>query len=73
MAECELRKANHVDGAPCDGHACIYWRAVEHLDLPETPADGCAVKHFELLAGGNPTLAEWLLSVKDRVERTGEG
>jgi len=73
MGECELRKANHDDGQPCEGDLCTYWRVVEYLDLAEAPFEGCAVQHFGLLAGGNPELAEWLLSVKERVERVQEG
>ncbi len=69
MADCRLRCANGVDGAPCDEGACTYWRVLEHLDRGAVPAPtGCAIQHFGLLDGGDHELAAWLLSVKERVE-----
>lgn len=72
MEECKLRLANGIDG-DCDTGSCTYWRVVEHLDLGvDGPPQGCAVQFFGLLEGGDSDLAAWLLSVKERVERTGQ-
>ena len=70
MDECQLRAVNEVHGVECDGETCTYWRLVEHLDLPAGSQDrsGCAIQHFELLDDGNTGVAEWLLSVKERIE-----
>jgi hypothetical protein len=58
-------------GFACEGEACAYWRLVDHLDLVEgVDKDGCAIQRFELLEGGTP-VAEWLLSVKERLEAQG--
>ena len=64
---CELRIANGIDGQPCDGEDCIYWRVVEHLG--EEKHAGCAIQHFEML--GDSEIAAWLLSVKERLEGQG--
>lgn len=66
---CELRKANDIHGADCDGEACVFWRAVGHLGEPE--GSGCALKHYEML--GDSQMAAWLLSVKERVEKAATG
>ena len=69
--QCELRAALGQPGVDCIGEGCIYWRLVEHLGLVEgVDEDGCAVQHFVLLEGGAP-VAEWLLSVKQRLEAQG--
>ena len=60
---CGLREANDLHNEHCDGEACVYWRAVEHLGEAAQP--GCALQHFELL--GDPGMARWLLSVKERI------
>lgn len=67
--KCEL-KAEHGIDALCDGDVCLYWRAVEHLggDLAST---GCAVQALALLEK-DPEVAEWLLTVKKRVEAQSE-
>lgn len=63
---CRLREHNGVAGYPCDGDRCVYWRLVGHLGIVEGEA-GCAVQYFEML-DGSTEIAEWLLSVKDRIE-----
>lgn len=63
---CDLRKANDIH-AECDGEACVYWRAVGHLDIPQEEA-GCAIRAFRMLDGGQSDVAAWLLSVKERIE-----
>ncbi len=68
MPECELRKANGAAGIGCDEDGCLYWRVLEHLDLPLEAESGCAIQRFGLLAEGDGELASWLLSVKERVE-----
>jgi hypothetical protein len=66
--ECRLRAANGIL-AHCDKKSCTFWRVVDHLDV-DVPvhADGCAIQHFELLGDEGSGIAEWLLSVKQRVE-----
>jgi len=67
--DCKLREAHDQAGVPCDGDACVFWRAVSHVsESGEAPVERCAVEHFELL--GDSGVAQWLLSVKERVERT---
>jgi len=63
--ECDLRTANGEPGVTCDEEACPFWRVVEHVE--GATGNGCAIKHFRLL--GDEKLAEWLLSVKERVEK----
>ena len=63
---CELKHSLGED-VPCDQAECTYWRLVGHLGVAERDS-GCAIQHFQLLDGGRP-IAEWLLSVKERVEQ----
>jgi hypothetical protein len=68
MPECLLRAANGLPGVECDGEECVYWRLVEQLDVDEVPVpQQCAIQHFRLLEGG-ADIAEWLLSVKLRMD-----
>ena len=62
---CELRNANGDASARCEGDECPMWRLVGHVG--EADGDGCAVKHFQLL--GDERVAEWLVSVRDRLQR----
>lgn len=66
---CKL-KATHDVLAHCDEERCVYWQAVDHLDVSAS-ADGCAIQHFRLLGGDGDAVASWLLSVKERVEGAG--
>lgn len=68
---CELKAANGIP-AHCDAERCVYWRVVDHLDL-ETQVNGCAIQYFELLGEDGDSIASWLLSVKERVEREEDG
>ncbi|MCE5202880.1 MAG: hypothetical protein LLG24_01480 [Actinomycetia bacterium] len=73
MSECKLRAACGHHGIPCDEGGCVYWRVVEQLDLGVRESDGCAIQYFELLEGERgQQLAQWLLSVKERVESTAD-
>ncbi len=65
--ECELRKS-HGEHVRCDEGACVFWRAVRHLDDGAVSAAGCAVQHFELL--GDEERVRWLLSVRERWAQT---
>jgi hypothetical protein len=72
MAECQLRRANGDDHVPCDEERCAYWRVAESVGAgDQADGSGCAIQHFQLLEGGRE-VAEWLLSVKQRVESTRE-
>jgi hypothetical protein len=62
---CDLREANGVGGARCDEDSCPFWQLVEHVG--GEVGQGCAIKHHELL--GDEKVAEWLLSVKQRVDK----
>ena len=66
MSDCELRSGNGLEAVQCDEDCCVFWRALRHLGSGE--GNGCAIQHFQLLADDN--IAAWLLSVKERVERT---
>jgi len=70
MDECKLRAANEIHGVECDGQGCMYWRVVEQLDIPVAGGgrSGCAIQYFELLGDDDAGVAQWLLSVKDRIE-----
>ena len=73
MAECALKAVNGQSGVGCAGDECVYWRAVEQLGAGEAAVpQQCAIQHFRMLDGG-AEIADWLLSVKLRVEsdRTG--
>jgi hypothetical protein len=53
----------------CSGDECISRRVLGHLGAPEGP--GCALESFE--TSGDKQMANWLLSVKERVERLEAG
>lgn len=63
---CELRQAVGIQ-AECDGEDCLYWRAIGHLGLAEEDA-GCAIQRLSMLDGCDDEVAQWLHSVKERVE-----
>jgi len=63
---CELKAAHGVYGEPCAGATCLFWRAAGHLG--DVQCEGCAIQHYELL--GDTGIVAWLLSVKQRVERS---
>lgn len=68
MPECLLRATCGIPGVSCDEERCTYWRLVEQIGAAEEPdAQRCAIQHFRMLEGGTE-IAEWLLSVKLRVE-----
>jgi len=62
--KCRLVEANGFPARSCDKGACVFWRAVGHLG--GEPSEGCAIQHYELL--GEEGVAQWLISVKQRVE-----
>ena len=61
---CDLKVANGIHDASCDGSDCVFWRALSHLG--ENEGEGCAIRHYELL--GDSSTTAWLLSVKERLE-----
>ncbi len=68
MPECLLRATCGIPGVLCDEDECVYWRLVEQIGVAEEPdVQRCAIQHFRMLDGG-AGIAEWLLSVKTRVE-----
>ena len=62
---CELRAANGLQSQHCEAEVCIFWRVASHVDGTQS-GEGCAIQHYELL--GDSAVAEWLLSVKERME-----
>lgn len=62
---CDLRAANGEPDARCEAQPCPFWRVVEHVG--DAPGVGCAIKHYQLL--GDDGVAEWLLSVRERLIR----
>jgi len=67
--KCSLREANGLPAGACDKEECVFWRAIDHIG--QEAGEGCAIQHFELL--GQDGIAEWLLSVKDRIEQQALG
>jgi hypothetical protein len=61
----EPESTSTMHGAECAGGECISRRLLGHLGAPV--GAGCAVEHYELL--GDEQMAEWLLSVKERLEK----
>lgn len=66
---CILRTAAGETYALCEGEQCPFWRVVEHVG--DAPGAGCPIKHYQLL--GNDGVAEWLLSVRERLIRLESG
>lgn len=63
---CRLRAGDGVGGVICDAEGCTLWSSHDRLSLFETKSE-CAIRYFQLL-GGDEDLAEWMLSVKDRLD-----
>lgn len=72
MDECTLKRAGGIDGVPCDEDACPFWRLADHVREGGDPHEGCAMEYYSLLDGGD-SVAEWLLSVKERIEALESG
>ena len=70
---CGLRWAANGESVPCDGETCMYWRVLDHVGVEMPDQTGCAVRYFGVLRDGRPEVAEWLLSVKRRVEALDAG
>jgi len=64
---CDLRNANGDADARCEGDECPLWRLAGHVDDQTGSGSGCAVRHYQLL--GDERVAEWLLSVRERLQR----
>jgi hypothetical protein len=69
---CGLLWAASGESEPCRGEACMYWRVLEAVGVEKPDETGCAVRYFALLRDGRPEVADWLLSVKRRVEALDE-
>ena len=65
---CGLRWAADGESVPCDGESCMYWRVLDAVGVEKPDEVGCAVRYFGVLRDGRPEVADWLLSVKKRVE-----
>lgn len=65
---CTLRHVALRQTFECDREACVFWRAVDHLDVAPGEHTGCALEYFALLEGGEEVTA-WLLSLKERLGR----
>lgn len=68
IEECQLRRVAGTGGIVCAKAGCPFWRSDDRLSLiDEHP--GCAIKYFNLLAGGEE-VAGWLLDLRERLETT---
>jgi hypothetical protein len=67
VSRCELDAARGIH-SHCTETECVFWRVTVHLDLVE-PASGCAIQYFELLGEDGAEVAEWLQSVRKRLEQ----
>jgi hypothetical protein len=66
MAQCMLSLANGERDVLCQEEFCLFWRAVDYLDVTQGDWSGCAIQHFALLDAGQE-IAAWLMSAKRRV------
>ena len=66
MAQCMLSLANGERDVLCQEEFCLFWRAVDQLDVAQGEWSGCAIQHFALLDEGQD-IAAWLMSAKQRV------
>jgi hypothetical protein len=61
-----LSLANGEPDVLCEEESCLFWRAMDHLDVAQSEWSGCAIQHFALLDDGQG-IAAWLRSAKARV------
>jgi hypothetical protein len=72
---CKLQKARGID-AWCTREECIYWRLLEPQDVDGLEVKhisnsmGCGLQHYDIISGLTPEMADWLLSMKKRLENT---
>ncbi|MHB9053149.1 MAG: hypothetical protein ACYC5F_04060 [Thermoleophilia bacterium] len=66
---CHLHAANGID-AWCTRERCIYWRLLESQDVDASNVKGCGLQHYQVIESVTPEMAEWLLSMKKRLENT---
>jgi len=64
---CHLQAALGID-AWCTRERCIYWRLLEAQDVEISSNVGCGIQHHQLVERLTPEMAEWLLSMKKRLE-----
>jgi hypothetical protein len=67
--KCELQKARGLD-AWCSHDSCIYWRLLEPQDVDTSNIAGCGLQHHGMLEHLTPEMADWLISMKKRLENT---
>lgn len=67
--KCKLHKANGIE-AWCTRANCIYWRLLQSQDVDIGNDVGCGLQHYKIVDDLSPEMAEWLLSMKKRLENT---
>lgn len=72
--KCHLHEANGLE-AWCSRESCIYWRLLEPLDVDADSIgisndEGCGLQHYRIVENLSPEMAQWLLSMKKRLENT---
>jgi hypothetical protein len=66
---CRLHAARGIE-AWCTREHCIYWRLLQAQDVELSNEQGCGLQHYHLVEGLSPDMAEWLLTMKKRLENT---
>lgn len=67
--KCKLHGANGIE-AWCTRDSCIYWRLLKTQEVDVSNDIGCGLEHYKIIGGLTPEMAEWLLSMKKRLENT---
>lgn len=66
---CRLQKVLGID-AWCTKESCIYWRLLSPQDIKISDSEGCGLSYNDLFRQLSPDMAEWLLTIKTRLENT---
>jgi hypothetical protein len=66
---CRLQEANGIE-AWCTRDKCIYWRLLEAQEVDVSNEQGCGLKHFGVFERLDKEMAQWLLTMKRRLENT---
>jgi hypothetical protein len=67
--KCLLHEANGLN-AWCTRESCIYWRMLKSQDIDDDNEVGCGLQHYNMLQNLSPEMAEWLLTIKRRLENS---
>ena len=65
--KCKLQESLGIE-AWCSREKCIYWRLLEAQDIEASNDAGCGLEHYGIVNRVDNATAEWLLSMKKRLE-----